>query len=554
MLETLHISNYALIESVDITFHAGFNIITGETGAGKSIMLGALSLLLGARADSKAVRQADKKSVIEATFTCSDYPALERYCQDNDIEWDDQRCILRREIAPNGRSRAFINDSPVPLSRLQEVAMYLVDIHSQHQNQLLARSDFQMDVIDTLASNADRLAVYQKRYTSFRDALRRLKKAKQDLQRSKDDEEYTRFQLEQLDALQLRTGEQTELEQEREVLANMTRIKAALYDALQALSEGPNNALDAIAEVQEAMEALQPVVSAEDKIDERLETSAIELRDIADTLSAIDSRLAGDPAQLDAVEERLNTLYTMEHKHKVESVEALIELREQLRQRLDQIDNGDAHIAELEKEARRQHALTKEAAAALTEARRLAASAFAEQLRDRAMPLGMANLRCEVEVSPIDLSPTGADHVEFRFAFNKNQPLMAVGGAASGGEISRLMLTIKAIIADKMSLPSIIFDEVDTGVSGDVANRIGQMMQDIAGSLQVTAITHLPQVAARGQHHYKVYKLDDEDATHTHIHELSPQERVSELALMLSGNPHDEAARANAEALLKRNV
>ncbi len=534
MLETLHISNYALIDNIDITFSPGLNIITGETGAGKSIMLGALSLLLGARADMKSVRNSDRKTVVEAVFSIGEYPALRNFCDENDIEWDDARCILRREIAPAGRSRAFVNDSPVPLAKLEAVAVQLIDIHSQHQNQLLSRPEFQLKVIDTLAGNESALTTYRSLFNSFRDALRKLKIAKAKIERTREDEEFTRFQLEQLDELDIHPGEQEELERERDVMTNLTDLKSSLYDALQALGDGQHNALSLVEETIAACDSLDSLLDEDDKIPERLEAVKVELGDIAETLAAIDNNLAAD----------------LQSKHKVDTVEELIDIRERLRERLDALDNSDTTIAMLEKEARRALALAKESAAEISARRKEAAARFSNELTALATPLGMKNLRMEVAVNPADISATGTDHVEFMFAFNKNQPLMPVAGIASGGEISRLMLCLKAIIAGHMSLPTIIFDEVDTGVSGDVAARIGAMMQRMGSSIQVITITHLPQVAARGNSHYKVFKQDDEDSTHTAVVELSAEERIAEIALMLSGNASDPAARATAKVLL----
>lgn len=550
MLKSLHISNYALIDTVDISFHHGFNTITGETGAGKSIMLGALSLILGGRADLKAVRDSGKKSVIEASFEVSKYPKLKEYCLDNDIEWDDTLCILRREIAPAGRSRAFINDSPVTLDLLSHVAMQLVDIHSQHQNQLLTSDEFQLRVIDNLAGNGELLSEYSRRYAAYRNTLKRLHDTKKLIEQNRNDEDFTRFQLEQLDELGLTDGEQEQLEHDRDILSNITDIKSTLSGALDSLSEGTHNALGLLAETSDYCEELSQYLEDSDNISERLETVRIELRDIAETLSAYDQEFQADPEELEAIESRLNTIYSLQQKHRVSTVGELITLREELRDKLDKLENSTFTIEELEKEARRAKAAAKQLALELSQRRSQEAARLEETLRETAMPLGMKNLRTQVKVSQGELTPTGMDKVEFLFAFNKNQPLMPVGGTASGGEISRLMLSIKAIIATKMQLPSIIFDEVDTGVSGDVANRMGAMMQDISRNIQVITITHLPQVAAKGNAHFKVYKEDDDEATHTRIRELNADDRVDELAVMLSGSKVDEAARANARSLL----
>lgn len=554
MLESLHISNYALIDTVDISFHPGFNVITGETGAGKSIILGALSLILGGRSDSRVVRNHDAKSVIEAVFSVDNYPDLREYCLNADIEWDDSHCILRREISPTGRSRAFINDSPVPLNKLQAVALQLVDIHSQHQNQLLARPDFQLQVIDTLAGNAERLERFTVRYNAFREAARALKAMKLRIEKSREDEEFTRYQLEQIEELNLIPGEQDELEKERDVQANLAAIKNALSEITDSLSEGDDNAESLVSRAIDCCSDLGSVLNEADDIPSRLESVKIEINDIASTLSEINENLSADGYALTEIEDRLNAIYTLCRKHHVDNSDDLISLRDQLRARLADLDTSDETVAELERDARRTRALARETAAEISEARKAEALKFGEKLREIAMPLGMKNLQCDIRVEQTDMSPTGIDIVNFMFAFNKNQPPMPVGDTASGGEISRLMLSIKSIIASKMQLPSIIFDEIDTGVSGDVANRMGAMMRDIARNIQVTAITHLPQVAAKGESHYKVYKEDDEDATHTRIALLTPEQRVEALAAMLGGDHVGDAAMANARALLNESL
>lgn len=550
MLESLHISNYALIDAVDIDFHKGFNIITGETGAGKSIMLGALSLILGGRADAKVVRDANRKSVIEAIFTTESYTTLKEYCLANDIEWDDSHCILRREIAPAGRSRAFINDSPVTLAQLEAVAMQLVDIHSQHQNQLLASPDYQLRIIDNLAGNGEKLKEYTRRYTAYRDAAKRLKETREAIERNREDEDFIRFQLEQLDDMKLVKGEQEDMERDREILANMTDIKTTLNNLLEALSEGEANVLSLLGDAVDNCEELNQVLEDAESLTQRLDSARIEIQDIAETLADYDSNLNADPEELERIEDRLNSIYSLEHKHKVNSVDELIALRDSMRSRLEELEDSDNTIDDLEKEVKQALTLARETAREISKSRKEEAAKFAAELKERALPLGMKNLQCDISVTAADMTATGCDKVEFLFSFNKNQPLMPVGGTASGGEISRLMLSIKSIIADKMQLPSIIFDEVDTGVSGDVANRMGEMMQSISRNIQVTAITHLPQVAAKGDHHFKVFKEDDEQSTLTRIKELTAEQRIDELAVMLSGSHVDEAARANARSLL----
>ncbi len=551
MLESLHISNYALIDLIDIRFHEGFNVITGETGAGKSIILGALSLLLGSRADTRVVTNPDAKSVIEAVFTVDDYPSLKDFCIREDIEWDDERCILRREISPAGRSRAFVNDSPVPLAKLREVSLHLIDIHSQHQNQLLATPEFQLDVIDTLASNSVRLREYRLRFNAFREAVKRLKIMKAKIERAREDEEFTRYQLEQLDDLNLQPGEQPELERERDVLNNLGAIKSALSKAISTLDSDEGGALRMVELASEACEDLDEVLDASDDISGRLESVRIEISDIASTLSAIDENLGADPSTLDAIDERLSSIYSLCHKHHLPDADALIEFRDGLRDKLRALDSSGDAIEELERDARRAKALAKESAMEISVARKEAAEKFGKRLAEVAKPLGMKNLRCEIRVSPADMSATGMDEVEFMVAFNKNQPLMPVGATASGGEISRLMLSIKSIIASSMQLPSIIVYEIETGgVSGDVANRMGAMMLDISKNIQVTTITHLPQVASKGAHQYRVYKEDDENSTHTRIALLSEEERIRSIAAMLGGSEIDDAAIAAAKSLL----
>ncbi|ROS91511.1 DNA repair protein RecN [Muribaculaceae bacterium Isolate-039 (Harlan)] len=550
LLESLHISNYALIDLIDIDFHPGFNVITGETGAGKSIILGALSLLLGARADTRVVTDPETKSVIEAVFSVKDYPLLKEFCLQEDIEWDDDRCILRREISPAGRSRAFVNDSPVPLAKLREVSLHLIDIHSQHQNQLLSTPAFQLDVIDTLAGNSIRLKAYQVRFNALREAIKRLKTARARIERSREDEEFTRYQLEQIEELGLQRGEQAELERERDVMTNLASIKEALAKAMGALDGDNGGALRLVDKAIEACNELGDLLDASDAIPERLESAKIELADIASTFCVLDESLGADPAALASIEERLGAIYSLCHKHHVADADGLIDLRDSLREKLRALDSSDETLEELERDARRAKALAREAAQEISNARKEEAERFGRRLTEIAMPLGMKNLRCEISVTPADMTATGCDNVEFMVAFNKNQPLMPVGATASGGEISRLMLSIKSIIASRMQLPSIIFDEIDTGVSGDVANRMGQMMKDISENIQVTTITHLPQVASKGAHQYRVYKEDDEQSTHTRISLLSDEERVRSIAAMLGGADIDETAIAAARSLL----
>lgn len=553
MISRLHIENYALIDKLDIEFTSGLNIITGETGAGKSIILGALSLLLGERASSKAIRLPDKKSVVEASFNVRGRDGMRQWAETNDVDWDAEECILRRELLPGGRSRAFINDTPVNLSQIGELGRQLIDIHSQNQNQLLALPEYQLQIIDSMAGNSVDLCKYQQEYKAWRMAERELSSAKRSLEQNRVDEEFIRFRLAQLDEAQLVDGEQEELESERELQANMTQIKQTLTDALNLLSNGDSPALTNLCEAVDSLEELAGVLDNAGELVRRLESARVEIQDIAETLADFDSDLNADPQALEQIEERLSEIYSLESRHHVETIKQLIDIREDLRGKLSSISDGDVVIDELSKVALIAKKNASAIASKLTKSRRIAAERFAKELYERASPLGMPNLRCEVVVEPTDgLSPMGADHVNFCFAFNKNQTPQPVGEAASGGEVSRLMLSIKSIVVGKLQLPTIVFDEVDTGVSGDVANRMGAMMLGISDSLQVITITHLPQVAAKGVSHFKVFKEDDADATHTRICRLTDNERLGELALMLSGNPEDSTALATAESLLQR--
>lgn len=552
MILSLHISNYALISKIDIEFGSGFNIITGETGAGKSIILGALSLLLGGRADIRAVRDTSRKSIIEAVFAVKSYTGLKTIFDSYDIDWDDDQCILRRELSPAGRSRAFVNDTPVTLQTLRDIAIHLVDIHSQHQNMLLSTPGYQLSIIDNLAGNSDKLRDYTDAYNSYRAALKKFTDTRELIRRNKADSEFLNFQLEQLKEMKLVPGEQESLEQERDLLSNMSQIKEHITGSLYTLSVRRESVLDGISEAMDNLRRLSDVLDEADTLAGRLESARIEIQDIAETLSDYDNNLSADPQRLDDIEERLNRLYSLETKHHLNSSDELITLREQLAVQLEAIENGDETLSQLEDEARRAKKRAMVLAREISENRRRQALTFADELKQRALPLGMKNLRCEIQVTEGKLSPSGIDRVDFLFSFNKNQPLMPVNESASGGEISRLILSVKSIIAEKMQLPSIVFDEVDTGVSGDVANRMGELMNDIAGKIQVITITHLPQVAAKGKTHFKVYKEDDETSTNTHIKRLTLQERIDELALMLSGSIYDPAARSAAQSMLKK--
>ncbi len=550
MIKTLHISNYALIDRIDIIFFPGLNIITGETGAGKSIILGALGLLLGGRADTKVVRDPNVKSVIEATFSADGYTSLQQFCEENDIDWDDDTVILRREISTTGRSRAFINDSPVNLAQLQTAGLFLIDIHSQHQNLLLASPPYQLQVIDSVACNATLNEEFRTLYSSYRQALRQYKQERIALNRARTNEEFLRYQYDMLVNASLQPGELEELENERKLLANMAQVKASLQLIGGALTDGDTNADDLVREAAAEASQIASYVDDSEALADRLEALRVELRDIAATFADADGALSDDPARLDEVEERLNLLYDLLRRQQAETIEQLIEIRDRLANEIKAIDLGDEGLQKSETAAKKAKRAALEKAEELSASRKAAAQQFAADLKERATPLGMKNLQVEISIKPVQLSATGIDAIEFLFAFNKNQPLMPVGSTASGGEISRLMLSIKSLVAHKMQLPSIVFDEVDTGVSGDVAHRMGALMKDISENIQVIAITHLPQVAAKGNAHFRVFKTDTDSSTITRIELLTPENRIAEIAQMLSGSTIDQAALANARALI----
>lgn len=550
MIESLSISNYALIDNIELSFQPGLNIITGETGAGKSIMLGALSMLFGNRADSKVVTDKSKKSIVEGIFDVSGYDEIGRILADNDIDSMGEQLILRREISPTGRSRSFVNDAPAPLSLLRDIAIRLVDLHSQHQNLLLADNSYQLAIIDTMLDDKTVKDEYIHAYEAYRTALKKYQAAKRASETSKAEEEYIRYQLDLLEKLDLQPGEQESLEQERNLLSNVNGIKTALTQIVAMFDGNEENILSMLRQSSALLEGMDNLPEAE-QLGARLESLRIEAADINDTLEALDNGLEADPRRLELVEERLSDIYELQRKLSVETDEQLLALRGELSERIDSIDNSDERIRQYANKAKLAKKNALEHAARLTEARKEVAGKFVERLMENAVPLGMKNLRVEIDITPGELTPTGADNVNFLFAFNKNQQLMPVKDTASGGEISRLMLSIKALIADHVQLPSIIFDEVDTGVSGDVAGRMGNLMKSISRRIQVIAITHLPPVASKGDVHFKVYKEDSDTATNTRVRQLSPQERIDELALMLSGDSSNEAARVTAKTLLE---
>ena len=549
MIKQLHISNYALIDKLDIGFDDGLTIITGETGAGKSIILGALSLILGERADTKAIRDTDIKTVVEATFDITGYN-LEHFFNDNDIDWDEHECLLRRELSPNGRSRAFINDTPVALNILRELSTRLLDIHSQHSNMLLSQPAFQLSILDSIANNSGLLENYRQKYQQYREAERQLLETRQTIEKMRQNEDYIRFQLDQLQAMQLQPDEDQELEALQSKLSNITELKEALWSVENELDSEENSILTRLTTVAQRLEDAERNLTDVEGMAQRVRSALIELKDIAQGVTSIVDTLNDDPAELARVDDRLNSIYTLQRKHNAQDVNALIAIQRDYERQLGEIEHNDDIIEELTARVNACKEAASEIASQLSAKRHEAASRFGKDLLSLAMPLGMKNIAFDVAFNTTDLSANGTDSVEFMMAFNKNQRPMPVKDTASGGEISRVMLCIKTIIARHMQLPSIIFDEVDTGVSGDVANMIGEMMADISRTIQVIAITHLPQVAANGDHHLRVFKTDTDVETLTRVEQLNSDEHIMEVARMLSGKDLNQAAIDNAKSLI----
>lgn len=551
MLKSLFIQNFVLIDSLDIRFENGFSVITGETGAGKSIILGALSLVLGQRADGKSIKNESEKCVIEAVFDVSKYQ-LETFFMANDLEYDADSCILRRELFTSGKSRAFINDSPVSLSVVKELGSRLIDIHSQHQNLLLGDTHFQLKVVDVMAENEILLILYRKEYSRYQSLKKELKELMEKAVQTKQEEDYVRFQLEQLQEAQLVAGEQDELEQEQETLSHAEEIKGSLYKITELLEGDELGAVQLIKEALSIADSLERYYPKAKEIAERLRSAYIDLNDLASETDVLKEDVEFNPERLDWVNERLNVLYTLEQKHRVPSIEALIELQEKYELQLKDIDSFDEHIVHLNNQLEASRKELLQQASVLSEQRKVASKAMAVQLVGMIVQLGMPNTRFRIDfVQKAEPEIDGMDDICFMFSANKSGDLQPVAQTASGGEISRLMLCIKAMIAGFTALPAIIFDEVDTGVSGDIADKMGDIMYDLGTKMQVFAITHLPQIAAKGKEHYFVYKEDTADRTITRIRILSRDERVKEVARMLSGASLTDASLANARELLR---
>lgn len=549
MIKQLHISNYALIDKLDISFADGLTIITGETGAGKSIILGALSLILGERADSRSIRDTSTKTIVEASFDIKGYD-LKRFFDENDIDWDEQECILRRELSPSGRSRAFINDTPASLAVLRELGTRLLDIHSQHSNMLLSQSSFQLSILDSIADNSQLLEAYRQHYQQYREAEHQLHVTQQAIEQMRHNEDYIRFQLDQLQSMQLQPDEDQELEALQNKLSNITELKEALWIVENELDGEENGILQRLSTVVQRLEEAERNLADVEGMPQRVRSALIELKDIMQSVNSIKDSLNDDPAELARVDDRLNSIYALLRKHNAQDVNALINIQHDYERQLSEIEHNDDIIDELKSRVAATQAAASDIATQLSHKRHDAAKRFGKDLLSLATPLGMKNIAFDVEFHTTDLTLSGIDAVEFMMSFNKNQRPMPVKDTASGGEISRVMLCIKTITARHMRLPSIIFDEVDTGVSGDVAGMIGEMMADIASTIQVIAITHLPQVAANGDHHLRVFKTDNEVETLTRVEHLDEQEHITEVARMLSGKDLNQAAIENAKSLI----
>lgn len=555
MLQSLSIRNYVLIKELDISFYDGFSVITGETGAGKSIILGAIGLLLGQRADTRMIFKGEKRCTIEAEFSIED-EQFEDIFERLDIDSDGPSCIIRRELTASGKSRAFINDTPVALPALRELGEHLIDIHSQHKNLLLATEDFQLHVLDTLTDATALRDSYAQAFLHYQESCHRLAEAKAALEKAQTDEDYLRFQLQQLEELQLESGRQAEMEQEQQTLEHAEDIKEALWTASLALQGEGDSSEGAIALLRTAsrrLESVSSLLAIGPELSERLDSTLVELRDVASTIESAADSINVDPARLESVNEWLSALYSAMKKHHVDNEEALISLREQISQQLLAITNSDEHINKCTRDRDEAFATLLIVAQKLSAERHKAAKIVEEQMLARLVPLGIPNVRFHIEISKRqEPSESGIDLVSFLFTANQGSPLRPISEVASGGEIARVMLALKALLSGAKGLPTIIFDEIDTGVSGSIAERMAQIMRDMGKrGQQVISITHLPQIAAHGLHHYRVYKTETELNTTSHIEELSAEERVTEIAHMLSGAEMTKAAINNARELLR---
>lgn len=553
MLKHLYIKNFTLINELDIDFFNGFSVISGETGAGKSIILGAISLLLGNRADSKQIKQGEKKCIIEAVFTLAK-GVYDDFFKANGIDLDIDETILRREINDSGKSRAFINDTPVSLTLMRELGDQLVDIHSQHQNLLLQKEDFQLNIVDIIARNEQELQHYKEAYTDYKNTEKRLAQLKKQLEESAENEEFMRFQYEEIANANLEKEEQEELEQEYKTLSHAEDIKVSLYDADNELNEDEMGVVKKLKKAADFLSSITAVYPKAEEISQRLDAVYIEVKDIAEEVGMATSDVDFDPKRLDFINEKLDKIYHLEKKFHVESIADLLDIANDLKTKLSAIDNSDEALNEVEAEVKAKEKRCKELAIALTNCRQKAAKIIEQDMKEKLVPMGIPNIQFQIAMDSKPLASDGADKVEVLFSANKNSPLQPIAQVASGGEIARVMLALKAMISGAVKLPTIIFDEIDTGVSGKVAQQMAFVMQEMGNkNKQVISITHLPQIAALGSTHYKVEKRDTEKGTTSRLRQLSEEERVTEIAQMLSGTDISEAALMNARELLKIN-
>lgn len=550
MLKSINITNYALISSLEIDFDSGFSVMTGETGAGKSIIIGALSLILGQRADNKTLKSGAQKCTVEAVFDISKHNSLISFFQDNELDYDSHQCIVRRELTSIGKSRAFINDTPVSLNVLRDLSGRLIDIHSQHENLMLMHPDYQLDVIDTVAGNSAFFQHYSETYQKWKLAVDKLELTQKEAIRAMEETDFVRFQFEQLTAAVLQENEQDEFELELAMLSHAGEIKNQLEKSTQ-LIEGEGAALSLLKESLNAMQKISDFIPGGSELKDRFYSTWIEIKDICVEMRRFNDHFVYDPSRMDWVANRLSELFTLQKKHQVNSVRELIEKREMYGAQLQQILSFEDVIAALQKACDEHFIRLKAASAELTNSRKAVFSFIEKFLTEQLFKLGMPNVRFEVRLKMFDdFHPKGSDQVQFFFSANKNRELQPVDRIASGGEVSRLMLSVKALIAGKRELPTIILDEIDVGVSGEIAHRMSDIMSDMGKTLQVISITHLPQIAAKGSSHYKVYKDESSDHTETHIRKLNDNERIQEIASMISGESKSEASLQNARELL----
>lgn len=553
MLKKLDIRNFTLIDHLEMALYPGFSVITGETGAGKSIVIGAIGLLLGNRADAKQVKRGCDKCIIEATFDLSIYHSdvLKDFFEDNDLDYEPEECLLRREVNANGKSRAFINDTPVTLALMRELGEQLIDVHSQHQNLLLSKEDFQLNVVDIIARDRQQLADYRAAFAEYRSAQRRLEELREQIATSRDNEDFLRFQQKELSEANLASGEQEQLEQEAELMSHAEDIKRALHEADYGLSGDDTGIVNLTRSIATQLRSVADVYPEAQELAERLESCFVELKDISQEIASKVDDVEYDPQRFNLITQRLDTIYTLQQKFHVQTVDELLDRLNGINAQLDNIDNSDEELQELERSVEKLHAVCVEKAAVLTDMRRKSATVVEQELSKLLVPLGIPKVRFKVDVSPADLSTNGADKVMFLFSANSSTDMQPVSQVASGGEIARVMLSLKAMISKAIGLPTIIFDEIDTGVSGRVAEQMAHIMRDMGkANRQVLCITHLPQIAAAGSTHYKVAKQETEQGTVSTMTQLSDEQRITEIAQMLSGSDVSQAAVDNAKSLL----